>query len=187
MHNERQTLAAAPTTHSKIITTRVFSFPAVHSSPCSSHRWSFSSVKDLAQGLGEVGPQLVSHAPLEERGTPRGVLKDWPLFTLHRPQHLRVTGHNAFPSGAVLSALWQRGRTPASCIQPELRATAEGLRTSVMLQHKTPLWASAPPRKFNFGLWSALIMWIGLFNWAGNRREEGCTTYCTPGELRAQL
>ena len=65
---------------------------------------------------------------------------------------------------------------------------AGGLRTAEPLgEHR--LLSEHPPMlyEFNFALWSALIMWIGLFNWAGNRREEACTTYCTPGELRVQL
>lgn len=73
--------------------------------------------------------------PPEERGTPQGVLNDYPLFTLPRPPDLRVTGHNTPPSGAVLSALWRRGRTANLCIQAELRDAIEGLRTAF----QTPL------------------------------------------------
>lgn len=134
-------------------------------------------------GFGEVDPQLASHASMEKRGTPPGVLKEWPLFTRLWPRHLRVTGQTIHSHLELCYQLCD-GKIghPPLCIQGGLSADTEGLRTCALLLHRH-LWEHPHSRINAAQVFHHCWLCASVFLIEPQHNGGGSAPrYCSPGE-----
>lgn len=108
--------------------------PLFHSSPCTSLQQSLLGVKRLTLEVWGGGSSISEpRVPWKKEELHKQSLKPGLCSLSPHPMTSGVTGHNALPSGTVLSAPRQRGRIPTSRFQAELCEAIQGLRTVVLL------------------------------------------------------